>query len=374
MAIALRGNLQDFGIAEVFQLIGQQRKTGLLKISAPGREIGLAFDLGSVVWAAPAAKRESEVLGQRLVRCGLITAQQLTSLQAEAQASARTLTAVVLAEQTIRKEELEAIEDLLTNETIFDVLRWTEGSFHFSAQAVKHDKPHEKLLGAEMILMDGLRMVDEWQTFSEIVPSVDTVFEHSGSFEEYRQQTRRDVGGHPEQVERIYQLIDGRLTMQRVADLSRLGIFDATRVIAELIQAGVIAPVEQKLARVVGTGGGHLATMGRGLRWSALACTPLLLLAAGIYFVNAPGIVSPERIQAFPIDRQDLEEARTTFEVRRIRHALETYRYLEGNWPESLGDLELAGLLGSGEMASDRYAAYYYSHNGDNVVLLTPER
>ncbi len=31
MAVALRGNLQDFGIAEVFQLIGQQRKTGMLK-------------------------------------------------------------------------------------------------------------------------------------------------------------------------------------------------------------------------------------------------------------------------------------------------------------------------------------------------------
>ena len=32
MSIALRGNLRDFGIAEVFQLIGQQRKTGILEI------------------------------------------------------------------------------------------------------------------------------------------------------------------------------------------------------------------------------------------------------------------------------------------------------------------------------------------------------
>ena len=28
VAVALRGNLKDFGIADVFQLIGQQRKTG----------------------------------------------------------------------------------------------------------------------------------------------------------------------------------------------------------------------------------------------------------------------------------------------------------------------------------------------------------
>ena len=85
---------------------------------------------------------------------------------------------------------MEAIEDLLTNETIFEVLRWNEGSFHFSAQAVKHDKPPEKLLGAEQILMDGLRMVDEWQNLGRIVPSMDTVFEHRRSFEEYGEAVR----------------------------------------------------------------------------------------------------------------------------------------------------------------------------------------
>ena len=374
MAVALRGNLQDFGIAEVFQLIGQQHKTGLLRISGGGREIGLAFDSGSVVWAAPAAKRESEVLGQRLVRCGLLTSEQLSSLQAEAQASARSLTGVIRAEEAVGESELEAIEDLLTNETIFDVLRWAEGSFHFSAQAVKHDKPSEKLLGAEQILMDGLRMVDEWQTFSQIVPPVDTVFEHSRSFEEYRQQTRRDVGGHPEQIERIYNLIDGRLTMQRVADLSRLGIFDATRVVAELIQAGLITPIEPKRISVAGVGAGRFAQIGEGLRWTALACLPVLLLALGVYLVNAPGSVRPKRIEAFPIDRQNLEQARTAFELRRIRHALETYRYLEGDWPETLAALDSSGLWPSGEMATDRHAAYYYSRNGDSIVLLTPQR
>ena len=32
MAVALHGNLRDFGIGEVFQLIGQQRKTGVLEV------------------------------------------------------------------------------------------------------------------------------------------------------------------------------------------------------------------------------------------------------------------------------------------------------------------------------------------------------
>ena len=38
MAVALRGNLSDFGIGEVFQLIGQQRKTGVLEVDGATAE------------------------------------------------------------------------------------------------------------------------------------------------------------------------------------------------------------------------------------------------------------------------------------------------------------------------------------------------
>ena len=44
---ALRGNLRDFGIAEVFQLIGQQRKTGILEIDHGGDRVQLLFDGGN---------------------------------------------------------------------------------------------------------------------------------------------------------------------------------------------------------------------------------------------------------------------------------------------------------------------------------------
>ena len=89
MSVALRGNLKDFGIAEVFQLIGQQRKTGLLEITGTGQAFRLAFDAGSVVWASPAGPWEHAPLGERLVRCGLMTRERLAELVSEAEASAR---------------------------------------------------------------------------------------------------------------------------------------------------------------------------------------------------------------------------------------------------------------------------------------------
>ena len=54
MSVGLNGNLRDFGISEVFQLIGQQRKTGTLRVREGTREMELHFDEGRIITAAPA--------------------------------------------------------------------------------------------------------------------------------------------------------------------------------------------------------------------------------------------------------------------------------------------------------------------------------
>ena len=65
MSVSLRGNLEDFGIGEIFQLIGQQRKTGILEFSSKRVQIRIRFDRGAVVSAAPVGPRPS----RRWVTC-----------------------------------------------------------------------------------------------------------------------------------------------------------------------------------------------------------------------------------------------------------------------------------------------------------------
>ena len=249
MSVALRGSLEDFGIAEVFQLIGQQQKTGLLDISADSKTMRLAFDEGRVVWASPAANTEDAVIGDQLVRSGLLTQQKLGELQRESEASARSVGVLAASAGLLSEIDLESVRELVTQETIFEVLRWTGGSFHFSAQAVVHDRPPEKLLAAEQILMDGLRMVDEWQTFAGLVPSRDTVFQRNGQIESYREQVSGDAAHRLPYAERVFALVDGRLSAGRIIDLSRLGLFEGTRALAELHRASLIAPLAGRLAR-----------------------------------------------------------------------------------------------------------------------------
>lgn len=375
MGAALNGNLQDFGIAEVFQLIGQQRKTGMLNIEHAGREVCLAFDAGSVVWGAPAAKNPDEVLGQRLIRCGYMTAEALTSLHAEARTSGRPFRSLLVSEGVISEVDLEATQDLVTHDTIFDVLRWTEGSFHFTAQAIRHDQPPDKLLGAEQILMDGLRMVDEWQTFRSKVPPFDSIVQRAGDVAAHRERVKREGETQADHFERIVQFIDGRMTLRRVIDLSRLGLFDATRVIADLTDAGLITTVEKKGAartREAGARAGRSA--GQIALRAVAAAIPLAMLSGLVYWMAQAPSKTTEQVKAFPIERRVLDDARTMFEKRRLRHAIEAHRYRTGEWPASLDEIDLAGELGQAVMAGDPAAAYYYERGDDHIVLVARER
>ena len=368
MSVALRGNLQDFGIADVFQLIGQQRKTGLLEITADGQTMRLAFDAGGIVWARPVGVHPDAMLGQRLVRCGLLTQGKLDELQQESAVSARSLPVLAVQTGAVSSADVRQIEDLITNDTIFVVLRWSTGSFDFSAQPVDHKRPVETLLAAEQILMDGLRMIDEWQSFAALVPSGDTVFQRCGLIESLPQQ-----GAERRKLEKMFALVDGRLSVERIADLSRLGLFDATRTLADLRRHSVIEPVSKRVR--VGHGRSDRPSGGAAasVRWLLAAAFPMLLLAIVVSLIleqapsgGAPGV--------FPIERSPLERARASFEKRRLAYALEAQRMLIGRYPESLAEVGRTGGMGRDALTPSDAADYYYARRGNGILLLAPER
>lgn len=373
MGVALHGNLKDFGIAEVFQLIGQQRKTGLLEISSREGRVQLAFDQGAVVFASPVGDTEFAVLGDRLVRCGLITRPRLQELVREGAASARPLPTLLVSTGVVQQADLEQINELLSRETIFDVMRWSDGSFHFDAQPIHHEVDPDKLLAAEQILMDGLRMLDEWQTFKVLVPDEGMVFEPVGQLEVYRQQVRGDARSRSEGAERIFQLVDGRLSVRRIIDLSRIGTFEATRILADLHSANMIRPVEAKAVRKAKKSARPARSILARVRFALVAVLPLALLVGLVWFGWGEG-GTPAGLAGLPVPSAPLADIRQDFELRRMRHAIETHRLISGDWPETIEDGLTVGEERAFALTDAKGAPYYYRHRDGGILLLSPMR
>lgn len=374
MAVALHGNLRDFGIAEVFQLIGQQRKTGLLVVGEGSDAVFLSFDEGRVVAGGSTLKEdEGGALGSQLVRSGYLTRDQLRDLVGESARSARPIADLLLASGRLDAESLGEVQDLLTHETVFDIMRRKSGEFHFSAEPIVHDLPPERLLGAEQILMDGLRMLDEWQTFAAAVPSEEIVFRRVGSLESSRAfAAQGGDDGRLAQVERVLKLIDGRLSVRRVVDLSRVGTFEATRVLAELRQAGLIEVVASEVRRPARRPI-SAKSMLPSLRTAVATAVPfgLLLALAGVALERSgptgglPGSPIPDRV---------LHRVGADAEAQLVRQLVDLHAFETGAYPDRLEAVAGRASELDRSLTSARLAEYYYAVRDDEVVLLPPLR
>jgi hypothetical protein len=369
---ALHGNLEDFGIAEVFQLVGQQRKTGVLEIENGGRTLCIQYSEGSVVVAEPRGRSDHDALADMLVRCGLITRERAEAIGSDSAASARSYRVVAIESGDVARDEIEQIVDLMTQEVIFEVLRFTSGSFHFSACSIDHDRSPERLLGAEQILMDGLRMVDEWQTFASKVPDPGKVVKRSGTLDDYRRRAAKESREARARAERIFQLVDGRLTVGRIIDLARVGTFEGTRALAALLDAGAIEIAESVLSPVIVSEDGGASRLLSGARFGLAAAMPLVLLAA-VLWAGGQRLLAPAPVPGTAIEPLALERAVAAFETRRLRHALEAHRHLWSQWPRELAAVDRTGWSGSGALAAPEVDSYYYTNRGNSILLLPPE-
>ena len=75
--MALEGTIRDFGLPDIFQLIGLQRKTGLLTLRSDKETVTVTFENGMVVMADSSSKRLEDRLGNVLVKQGKLPKERL---------------------------------------------------------------------------------------------------------------------------------------------------------------------------------------------------------------------------------------------------------------------------------------------------------
>ena len=169
--MALRGTLGDFGLPDIFQLVGHQQKTGILLLKDRELEVRISFVEGNVVKAEQSSRDRADLLGNIMVRAGVITEAQLESALSTQQRTLRRLGDILIEMNAVDRATLKELARLQTTETIYRLFMWRKGTYEFTATPVDYDEQSYEPIRAENILMEGFRMVDEWPSVRKIVPS-----------------------------------------------------------------------------------------------------------------------------------------------------------------------------------------------------------
>ena len=176
--MALEGTIKDFGLPDIFQLIGLQRKTGLLTLKNEKEEVTVTFENGMVVMADSAAKRLEDRLGNVLVKQGKLSKERLDeALQTQKATLQRLGPRAHHRATTSPPKDLKDALQVQVSQIVFKVFRWRDGEYHFApTDTVDYDRENFTPMSADFILMEGIRMVDEWPIIEKKIPSMDIVF------------------------------------------------------------------------------------------------------------------------------------------------------------------------------------------------------
>ena len=235
--MALRGNLNDFSLPDVFQLVTFSRKTGVLRIKREdGAEGSVWFRDGEVFFAQ--SNWHTEMLGERLVRAQRITPQALRKgleIRAAEGPDGRRLGAVLVDEGYIGEPVLAAFVQEQIQETIFDLMRWDEGEFDFEELPDIAEEDIGLSISIENVIMEGSRRLDEWSRIKKKIPSMDVVFKMAtapgeGTFE---------ISLKPIEWNLLL-LVDGTRSVAEMAHETRRTDFEVARIVYGLFSAGLL--------------------------------------------------------------------------------------------------------------------------------------
>ncbi len=362
--MALQGTIKDFGLPDIFQLIGLQRKTGILTLTndRDKETVTVTFENGMVVMADSSSQRLEDRLGNVLVKQGKISRERLEeTLQTQKQTLQR-LGHILASGSAITTRDLRDALQVQVAQIVFRVFRWRDGRYLFNAtDSVDFDRENFVPMSADFILMEGIRMVDEWPIIEKKIPSFDMVFrpvvdpsmievgnggnpDATGGGASSEGRTTHATGkirlGADE--ERVFRKVDGVRTVQAIIDATGSGEFEVCRTLFDFMNRNLIAPAGRDRATEEES---DSETAGSPLPGYAVAALVVALSLAGILVqLRSPfAVTGLEGVLpgAHDVIRDGVLRARLV----RLERGIEAWRATHGKPPTSLDDLVGAGLV-----------------------------
>lgn len=377
--MALAGTLKDFGLPDIVQLIGLQRKTGTLHLTNQSESVNVLFDNGNIVAAESSNARPSDRIGSALVTHGYLTQEQLNEALTIQKQTMQRLGHVLISENLVNEEQLRKAVEAQLLQVVFRLFRWREGTYNFETQnTVDYEHTGSVSLGADFILMEGIRMVDEWPIIERKIPTMAAVFRRVVDASQVQEKKGDDdgldgiLGSAGEsggarimlssEEMAVFNAVDGRRSCAQIVEVTPLHDFAVCRALLDLMDRDVVALTDLKGSAGRGKSGAQVDAPGL-----ALMAVAVLASLFGIY----RNLTSPFGVFGLPPLVQPVVDvargARVMERLEDLDARVRGFRIAYGRLPSSMDELVSEGLA-----TRESVEGVQISVNGSAYVLEAP--
>lgn len=241
--MALKGNLRDFTITQLLNLINIAQKTGTLVVEGQDEAIKVSFRDGKLAYAQIGEQDNS--LATVLYRAKKISAAQHKIIKERAgHMSDKELGLLLINANYITQQDiLNSLQNHFLS-VLNRLFTWMEGLFRFETDLMP---PSEKItvrINLENIILEGTRKMRELEQLQDEIPSLDMALK----FTDRPGANLRNVNLSVEEW-RVVSYINPKNTMRQIARATNLNDLEIRRIAYSLLQAGLVELIRPEGAR-----------------------------------------------------------------------------------------------------------------------------
>jgi hypothetical protein len=233
--MALKGNLRDFTITQLLNLINLAHKTGTLVIEGPTDSARISFREGKLSFAQ--YSQEDISLPSILHRATKISQSQHRILKERtAQMTDKELGLLLINAGYLSQEDILSSLQSYFVDVVRRLFTWVEGHFRFEQE---HNFPGDGKITVkvdlENLIIEGSRQLREWEQLQEEIPSLEMALK-------FTDRPGTDLKNINMSIEewRVVSYVNPKNTMNQIARTVKMNDLEIRRVVYALLQAGLV--------------------------------------------------------------------------------------------------------------------------------------
>jgi hypothetical protein len=239
--MALRGNLRDFTVTQLLNLINLAQKTGTLVVDGPNEQAHVAFRGGKLAYAR--IGNEDNRLATILHKANRLSVNQYRAIMERAGKMTDKELGLMLinAGYVMQEEILQNLQGYYT-EIIRRLFTWVEGFFRFEAELLAPEDRINVRLDLENLIIEGSRQLREWEQLQDEIPSLDMALK-------FTERPLKNVNLSVEEW-RVVSYISPKNTLRQIGSANKMNEMEVRRIVYGLLQAGLVEIVRPEGAKV----------------------------------------------------------------------------------------------------------------------------
>jgi len=233
--MALRGNLRDFSLTQLLNLVILAKKTGALALLEGNSQATVYFREGMLVHLS--LDGQARNLCNLLKRVGKINEAESRLLPQEARSEKEWGLLLINTGLINRADIIEAVR-CHTLERVYRLFTWAEGNFLFEPNVLPPDDRITVPLYLENVILEGSRRAGEWKRLEEELPDLGVALRFT-----HPEVGLKRITLSPDEW-RVVSSIDPSRSIQEIAQAHSLTDFQIRKIVYGLVSAGLVELVK----------------------------------------------------------------------------------------------------------------------------------